>query len=39
MQHSIRQQMKLSADQLRQAIQCTLDRGAYLSILQDRGML
>ena len=39
MQHSIRQQMKLSADQLRQAIQCTLDRGAYLSILQDKDML
>ena len=39
MQHSIRQQMKLSADQLRQAIRCTLGRDAYLSILKEKGVL
>lgn len=39
MQHSIRQQMKLSADQLRQAIRCTLGRDGYLSILKEKGVL
>ena len=39
MQHSIRQQMKLSADQLREAIRCKLGRDGYLSILREKGVL
>lgn len=39
MQHSIRQQMKLSADELRRAIRCTLGRDAYLAILREKGVL
>lgn len=39
MQHSIRQQLKLSADQLREAIRCKLDRAGYLGLLQEKGVL
>jgi hypothetical protein len=39
MQHSIRQQLKLSEDQLRDAIQCSLDRDGYIAILRSKGLL
>lgn len=39
MQHSIRQQLKLNEDQLRDAIRCTLDRDAYIEILRSKGLL
>lgn len=39
MQHSIRQQMKLTDDQLRDAISCTLDRDGYIEILRNKGLL
>lgn len=38
-QHSIRQQMKLSDVQLRDAISCTLDREGYVEILRGKGLL
>ena len=39
MHHSIRQQMQLNDDQLREAIKCTLDRDSYIKILRDKGIL
>lgn len=37
--HSIRQQLKLNASQIREAIRCTLDRASYIEILQGKGIL
>ena len=39
MQHSIRQQLKLNEQQLREAVRCTLTREQYVDILQARGLL
>lgn len=39
MQHSIRQQLKLNEDQLRQIINCTLGKEDYISILRSKGLL
>jgi len=39
MQHSIRQQLKLSEEQLRQAIDCRLNRNDYIQILRLKGLL
>ena len=39
MQHSIRQQMKLSDRQLRDAIACTLGQGDYLTLLREKGVI
>jgi hypothetical protein len=39
MQHSIRQQLKLSEEQLRQAIDCKLNRNDYIQILRLKGLL
>jgi hypothetical protein len=36
---SIRQQLKLSDDQLRQLIACKLDRADYVEILHEKGLL
>ena len=38
-QHSIRQQLKLDEEQLRQAVGCHLSREEYLSILKDKGLI
>jgi hypothetical protein len=37
--HSIRQQMKLDAEQLREAIACSLGRQEYIEILRTKGLL
>ncbi len=39
MQHSIRQQLKLNEDQLREAISCGLTREGYVDILREKGLL
>ena len=39
MQHSIIQQLKLSEEQLRQAIDCRLNRNDYIQILRLKGLL
>ncbi len=39
MQHSIRQQMRLNDNQLREAVRCTLDRDSYVALLRDKGIL
>jgi hypothetical protein len=39
MQHSIRQQLKLNEEQLREAIDCTLTRDGYIEILKAKGLL
>lgn len=39
MQHSIRQQMKLNEEQLREAIRCTINRQDYIKILREKGLL
>lgn len=39
MQHSIRQQLKLSEQQLREAIACSLSRAQYVEILRAKGIL
>ena len=39
MHHSIRQQLRLNDDQLRDAIKCTLDRDSYIEILREKGIL
>ena len=39
MQHSIRQQLKLNEQQLREAIDCTLTRDGYIEILRAKGLL
>lgn len=38
-QHSIRQQLKLNEDELRQALQCTLDRDGYVELLRRKGVI
>lgn len=37
--HSIRQQLKLNDNQLREAIRCELDRDSYIEILRSKGLL
>ena len=37
--HSIRQQLKLNDQQLREAISCRLGRGAYIEILRSKGIV
>ncbi len=39
MQHSIRQQLKLDEQQLKEAIGCALTREAYIEILRGKGLL
>lgn len=39
MQHSIRQQLKLDEQQLKEAIGCTLTREAYIEILRGKDLL
>ena len=39
MSHSIRQQMKMSETEMREAVACTLGRDAYLDILRGKGVL
>jgi hypothetical protein len=39
MQHSIRQQLKLNEEQLRQAFRCSLSRDDYINILRDKKLL
>lgn len=39
MQHSIRQQLKLNEQQLREAIACSLSRAQYVEILRAKGIL
>lgn len=39
MQHSIRQQLHLNEQEMRQALGCTLDREAYINILRTKGLL
>jgi hypothetical protein len=39
MQHSIRQQMKLNETQLKDAIQCTINRQDYIGILKKKGLI
>lgn len=39
MQHSIRQQLKLNEDQIREVIDCSLTREGYIEILRTKGML
>ena len=37
--HSIRQQMRLNDDQLREAVKCALGRDSYVAILREKGVL
>lgn len=39
MQHSIRQQLKLNEQQLREAVTCTLSREGYTDILRNKGLI
>lgn len=39
MQHSIRQQLKLNEEQLRQAVSCHLTRDDYIEILRGKGLI
>ena len=39
MQHSIRQQLKLNDQQLREALRCTLSREKYIDILRSKGLV
>lgn len=39
MQHSIRQQLKLNEEQLKEAIGCSLSRESYIGILRSKGLL
>ena len=39
MQHSIRQQLRLNDDQLREAVSCTLDRDSYITLLRGKGLI
>ncbi len=39
MQHSIRQQLRLNDDQLREAVSCTLDRNSYITLLRGKGLI
>ena len=38
-QHSIRQQMKLHEEQMREAIRCTFTREDYIKLLKDKGLI
>ncbi len=37
--HSIRQQLKLNANQLQEAISCRLNRNSYIEILRSKNLL
>jgi hypothetical protein len=39
MQYSIRQQLKLNEEQLRQAVGCHLSRDDYIEILRAKGLI
>ena len=39
MQHSIRQQLKLSEEQMRSAVGCHLTRDEYIEILRGKGII
>jgi hypothetical protein len=39
MEHSIRQQMKLSDGQLREALSCTLGHPEYVALLKTKGLI
>jgi hypothetical protein len=39
MQHSIRQQLKLNEEQLRQAVSCHLTKDDYIQILRGKGLI
>jgi hypothetical protein len=39
MQHAIRQQLKLSDQQLRAAVDCSLSRDGYVGILRAKGLI
>jgi hypothetical protein len=39
MQHAIRQQLKLTEQQLKDAISCTIDGAGYIEILRRKGIL
>lgn len=39
MHHSIRQQLRLSEDELREAIACTLGREGYVALLRAKGVI
>lgn len=39
MQHSIRQQLKLNEEQLRQAVGCHLTKNDYIEILRAKGLI
>lgn len=39
MQHSIRQQLKLNEEQLRQAVSCYLTKDDYIAILRTKGLI
>ena len=39
MQHSIRQQLKLNEEQLRQAVGCHLTKNDYIEILRAKGLV
>ena len=38
-QHSIRQQMKLNEDELRQALSCRIDKDGYVELLRRKGVI
>ena len=37
--HSIRQQMKLSQEEFRQAVRCELNRDDYVELLREKGVI
>ncbi len=37
--HAIRQQLKLTEDQLRDLLDCPLDRDGYVAILRNKGLI
>ena len=39
MHHSIRQQLRLSDDELRESVLCTLGREDYIALLRDKGII
>ena len=39
MYHSIRQQLRLSEEELRKTIACTLGREDYIALLRDKGVV
>lgn len=38
MQHAIRQQLRLSEDELREAVACTVDAAGYVALLRAKGI-